>query len=141
MVLLRPDSVRQVILREVQKAGSQLGWAKRIGGRSTDVNKVLRGRRLPVQTLLDAAGALKKVPAYAPKKASPSAQLLRTSQVLGLMEVQIRRAGSQSAWARQIGAKQPDINNALRGRRLPVKAILDALELEKVAAYEIPGNN
>jgi DNA-binding transcriptional regulator YdaS (Cro superfamily) len=141
MALLRPDSVRQVILREVQKAGSQLGWAKRIGARSTDVNNVLRGRRLPVQTLLDAAGALTKVPAYALTKASRSPQLLRTSQVLDLMEVQIRRAGSQSAWAREIGAKQSDINNALRGRRLPVKAILHALELEKVAAYEIPSDD
>ena len=35
-----------------------------------------------------------------------------------------------------MGVAQPDVNNALRGRRLPVQAILDVLGLEKISAYK-----
>jgi hypothetical protein len=135
MVLLRTEHVRKVIHQEVMRAGSQLGWAKSVGARSSDVNKTLRGKRLAVRSILNAV-ALRKVSVYRHKKLSRSGRLLRAADVIELMKDAIGKAGSQSSWARQRSARQPDINNALLGRRLPVKAILDAIGLEKVVAYE-----
>jgi hypothetical protein len=135
MDLLRSERVRKVVLGEVLRHGSQLSWAKRVGARASDVNKTLRGRRLAPRSILDAV-ALRKVPAYRQKKLTRSGRLLRVIEVVELMKAEIRAAGGQSSWARKIGARQPDINNALAGRRLPVKPVLDAVGLEKVVAYE-----
>jgi DNA-binding transcriptional regulator YdaS (Cro superfamily) len=135
MGLLRVGKVKRVVHREVARAGSQVGWARRVGARPSDVSKTLNGKRLPVRSILDGV-ALRKVPAYRQKQPPNSRRLLHASEVVDLMKEEIRRAGNQSGWARMINARQPDVNNALRGRRLPVKAILDALGLEKVVAYE-----
>jgi hypothetical protein len=135
MALLRVDAVRKFISQEVLALGSQLGWAKKIGARSTDVNKTLQGKRLAARPLLNAV-ALRKVPAYGLKSQPRSTSLLNLREVVELIRDEVHKAGSQSSWARQIGARQSDISNALGGRRLPVKAILDAIGLEKVIAYE-----
>ena len=135
MALLRVDAVRKFIDQEVLALGSQLGWAKKIGVRSTDVNKTLKGKRLAARPLLNAV-ALRKVPAYGLKSQPHSTILLNLREVVELIRDEVHKAGSQSSWARQIGARQSDISNALGGRRLPVKAILDAIGLEKVIAYE-----
>ena len=134
MSLLLADKVRDVIRDEVVRAGSQLGWAKRNGTRASDVNKILRGKKLPPRAILDAV-ALQKVAAYRRKKPSSAGKLIGPPEVVELIKHEIKNAGNQSEWARVIGARQSDINNALLGRRLPVKAILDALGLEKIVAY------
>ena len=46
MVLLRAANVKLVIQQEVSKVGSQLGWAKGVGARSTDVNKTLQRQKV-----------------------------------------------------------------------------------------------
>jgi DNA-binding transcriptional regulator YdaS (Cro superfamily) len=135
MALLRVDTVRKFIDQEVLALGSQLGWAKKIGVRSSDVNKTLKGKRLAARSILNAV-ALRKVPAYGLKDPPHSTSLLSLREVVELIRAEVRKAGSQSHWARRIGARQSDINNALGGRRLPVKAILDAIGLQKVVAYE-----
>jgi DNA-binding transcriptional regulator YdaS (Cro superfamily) len=135
MSLLLAENVQQVIRDEVKKAGSQLGWAKLIGTRASAVNKVLRGKRLAPRAVLNAV-ELKKVSAYRYIDPERSGNLLCAADVIEMMKREVQQAGGQSRWARAIGARQPDINNALLGRRLPVKAILDGLRLERTAAYE-----
>jgi DNA-binding transcriptional regulator YdaS (Cro superfamily) len=135
MSLLLAENVQQVVRDEVKKAGSQLGWAKRIGTRASAVNKVLRGKRLAPRAVLKAV-ELKKISAYRYKDLQRRGELLCAADVVEMMKREVQEAGSQSSWARAIGARQSDINNALLGRRLPVKAILDGLRLERTAAYE-----
>ena len=135
MSWLLAENVRQVIRDEVRKAGSQLSWAKRIGTRASAVNKVLRGKRLAPRAVLNAV-QLRKVSAYRYKYLERRGELLCAADVVEMMKREVGQAGSQSRWARAIGARQSDINNALLGRRLPVKAILDGLRLERTAAYE-----
>ena len=43
--MLRVENVRKFIDQEVLAAGSQLGWAKKVGARSVDVNKTLTGNQ------------------------------------------------------------------------------------------------
>jgi DNA-binding transcriptional regulator YdaS (Cro superfamily) len=135
MSLLVAENVQQVIRDEVKKAGSQLGWAKLIGTRASAVNKVLRGKRLAPRAVLNAV-ELKKVSAYRYIDPERSGNLLCAADVIEMMKREVQQAGGQSRWARAIGASQPDINNALLGRRLPVKKILEGLGLYRMAAYE-----
>jgi DNA-binding transcriptional regulator YdaS (Cro superfamily) len=135
MSLLVAENVQQVIRDEVKKAGSQLGWAKLIGTRASAVNKVLRGKRLAPRAVLNAV-ELRKVSAYRYKDPERYGELLCAADVIEMMKREVQQAGGQSRWARAIGARQSDINNALLGRRLPVKTILNGLHLERTAAYE-----
>ena len=74
---------RELLQEEVNKAGSQLAWAKRVGARSTDVNNMLHGRRLPVQSILDGLG-FERVLAYRSRQASRFVAL-RTEDVLDMI--------------------------------------------------------
>ena len=79
MSLLLADKVRDVIRDEVVRAGSQLGWAKRIGTRASDVNKILRGKKLPPRAILDAV-ALQKVVAYRHKTSLSTCKLFGAAE-------------------------------------------------------------
>jgi hypothetical protein len=79
---------------------------------------------------------LKKVSAYRYIDPERSGNLLSAADVIEMIKREVQQAGGQSRWARAIGARQPDINNALLGRRLPVKRILEGLGLDRMAAYE-----
>jgi len=45
------------------------------------------------------------------------------------------QAGGQSAWAKRAGVSQQYVQDVLKRRRAPGKAILDALGLERVVTY------
>ena len=135
MQLFQAEHVRSLLSEEIKDAGSQRGWAKKAGVRSTDVNKVVHSRRLPPRLILDKLG-LKKVAAYRQGHVSDSTPLLRAEEVIDLVKREVARAGSQSEWAREIGGRQSDISNALNGRRKPTKSILNALGLKMVQAYQ-----
>ena len=133
MRLFQAEHVRSLLSEEIKEVGSQRGWAKKAGVRSTDVNKVVHSRRLPPPLILDKLG-LKKVAAY--RQGRVSSRLLRAEAVIDLIKREVARAGSQSEWAREIGGRQSDISNALNGQRKPTKTILNALGLKMVQAYQ-----
>ena len=58
------------------------------------------------------------------------------AEVIELLQKQIARAGSQNAYAREIGVSQPYLNDVMNGRREPGPAILRALGLEGVLMFE-----
>lgn len=49
-------------------------------------------------------------------------------------------AGNQAAWARAHGLSVPYVNDVIRRRRDPGKAICDALGLEKIVTYQPKGD-
>ena len=62
-------------------------------------------------------------------------RLLSTEDVIALLETEIAKAGSQTAWAQRTGANRTSLNLALNGRQSVTQNVLDALGLERVVAY------
>ena len=56
-------------------------------------------------------------------------------EVLGLLVSEVRKAGSQSAWARERGISAAHVNDVIKRNRAPGPTILNALGLERVITY------
>ena len=62
-------------------------------------------------------------------------RLLSAEDVIALLQVEIAKAGSQTAWARRTGANRTSLNLALTGRQPVTQSLLEALGLVRVVAY------
>jgi hypothetical protein len=62
--------------------------------------------------------------------------LLDLKDIVRILRKEVKRAGSQAAWARETGVNQPDLSSTITGKRPPTKDILRALNLRKVFAYQ-----
>jgi hypothetical protein len=58
--------------------------------------------------------------------------MLTREEVLQRLREACEKAGSENAWAKAHGMSQAYVNDAIRGRREPGPAILEAMGLEKV---------
>jgi hypothetical protein len=56
-------------------------------------------------------------------------------EVMALLRQEVKRAGTQAAWARRTGVSTALVNDVLRGNRGPGPAILRGLGLRKVVRY------
>jgi hypothetical protein len=61
--------------------------------------------------------------------------LLTEDDVLRLLRAEIAKAGSQLAWASQMGVERTIVNGMLHGKRRPQPKVLRALGLKIVVAY------
>lgn len=68
---MTPDQVRQLIVVQCRKAGSQIAFAKRIGVSAPYLNDILRGKREPAATICDALG-IERVVSY--RKVKPDGE-------------------------------------------------------------------
>jgi DNA-binding phage protein len=57
---------------------------------------------------------------------------LEMEAVICLLRVEVERAGGQAAWAKKAGVDRTIVNSILKGRRLPTKKIISALNLRTV---------
>jgi DNA-binding phage protein len=52
--------------------------------------------------------------------------------VIRLLRSEVKRAGSQAAWAKKAGIQRTWINKILKGRTAPTKKVISALKLRTV---------
>jgi DNA-binding transcriptional regulator YdaS (Cro superfamily) len=109
------EDVRHLLLREINAAGSESGFARRVGINRAYVNQVVTGKKYPGAKIL-AVLNLKKV-----------RPLSRTS-VRHLLRKEVQRAGSQSEWARQMGVDRANLNLVINGKLAPTSPIFKALK-------------
>lgn len=67
-------------------------------------------------------------------------RLLNVQNVLELLRRDVKRAGSQSAWARRAGVDRTYVNKVLQGSRTPGAQILKALKLRAVVVCAGPAH-
>ena len=58
-------------------------------------------------------------------------------EVRMLLRNRCKKAGSQRAYAKQIGVSESDISLILSGKRLTSKRLLEAFGLEKITTYRL----
>ena len=56
--------------------------------------------------------------------------------VIRLLRSEVKRAGSQAAWAKKAGIQRTWINKILKGRTAPTKKVISALKLRRVVVFE-----
>jgi DNA-binding transcriptional regulator YdaS (Cro superfamily) len=147
--LLSVADLRDRLAKEMERAGSQAAWARQHGIERSYVNRFVAGQRIPTERLLKAlsiekALGMRDAPqrARAPKRTDRArrsplkmSDLLNVDAVRELLAQQVQRAGSQSAWAKEMGVAQSSVSHCLIGRRRPTRPLLKALKLKNVVAY------
>jgi len=61
---------------------------------------------------------------------------LDAEEVRDILRREVRRSGSQLAWAKEFGVERSNVNATLSGKRAPSGLLLKALGIEKMIAYK-----
>jgi len=64
--------------------------------------------------------------------------VLDDKEVIERLHSSVKRAGGQSAFARQTGIERSHLNMVLNGKRPPTRSVLDVLNLQIVYARKLP---
>jgi DNA-binding phage protein len=125
---MRVEDVLALLRRDIDRVGSQAEWARQTGIDRSMINLVLNGQRLPPLKLCQALG-LKWV---ITNQANSKSRIITNRDFLLIMSEAIRKAGSLSAWSRQIGVERSYMCHVLHGRAVPSGKLLAALNLSEV---------
>ena len=126
MRIFEHKAVIQLLLSEVQKAGSQTAWANRHGLDRTVVNQVLHGTKQPCESIIRALGLRIAV------TQCDCRSIVDLSDVARILRADVEATGSQSAWSKKNRISRPFLNKVLRKRVPPSKNIICALRLRIV---------
>lgn len=63
-------------------------------------------------------------------------KMFELKDVVSLLRSEVRRVGSQAAFARKSDLRRVEVNRALTGARLPSHAVIDALGLAPVYVFK-----
>jgi DNA-binding phage protein len=128
--LLVPDLLR-LLRRDINRAGGQSEWARQTGICRTYINRVLNGRKPPGPSICRALG-LKRAVLRDVAEMADSTKSVDVEEVPLILREEIEKAGSISAWCRQVGLDRSNLSQVLHKRRRPGKKILAALKLSNV---------
>ncbi len=136
--LLSAEDVLLLLRYGAEGAGGLKGWARQTGLDRTHLSKCLHGHR-PLNRKIIRALGLTEVVSYETNPSNTSGNAARTPKrplnetlVVRLLEAEVKRAGSQSEWARRNGVHRTVVNKVLAGERPPTPKLLKALNLRRV---------
>jgi DNA-binding phage protein len=128
--LLVPDLLR-LLRRDINRVGGQSEWARQTGICRTYINRVLNGRKPPGPSICRALG-LKRAVLRDVAEMSDATKSVDLKEVSLILRKEIEKAGSISAWCRQVGLDRSHLSQVLHKRRGPGEKILAALKLSNV---------
>jgi antitoxin component HigA of HigAB toxin-antitoxin module len=127
--ILNKKDVFALLQQEVKRAGSQTAWANEHGYDRTVLNSILSGRREITAPIIE---LLKLKVAYVPASTQPGFEILDVDGALRMLREDVKRAGSQSAWARRHKYQRTYLSNVLARKRALTTGIIEALKLKTV---------
>jgi DNA-binding transcriptional regulator YdaS (Cro superfamily) len=131
MKLLHVLDVLTLLRRDIERAGSQSEWSRQTGVSRTYINRVLKGRKPPGPSICRALGLERAVLRDVAKKVDPI-KSIDLDEVRLILQEEIKKAGSVSAWCRQVGLDRSNLSQVLHKRRRLGNKILAALKLSNV---------
>jgi DNA-binding transcriptional regulator YdaS (Cro superfamily) len=131
MKLLHVLDVLTLLRRDIERAGSQSEWSRQTGVSRTYINRVLKGRKPPGPSICRALGLERAVLRDVAKKVDPI-KSIDLDEIQLILQGEIKRAGSVSAWCRQVGLDRSNLSQVLHKRRRLGNKILAALKLSNV---------
>jgi transcriptional regulator with XRE-family HTH domain len=117
----------------VDKAGSQLAFAKQHEINSGFISNILLGERNPSKSVLASIG-------YA-KKDKPFYKNIKTREIVDLSTIKEIilsniKPGTQLSFAERTGITPSYVSNIIKGHNMPSKKILASIGYEKVDTFE-----
>ena len=138
MRLLDNGVLVELLRSRVKSAGGQSAFARQHGIQRAYLNRVLNGKKPPAAPSILNALNLRAVCVPVEPRGRVAARLLNDDDVLKLLHSQVRRAGGQSSFARQIRVDRTFLNKVLSGKKPPsAPSILEALNL-RIAYAPVP---
>jgi DNA-binding transcriptional regulator YdaS (Cro superfamily) len=131
MKLLHVLDVLTLLRRDIERAGSQSEWSRQTGVSRTYINCVLKGRKPPGPSICRALGLERAILRDVAKKVDPI-KSIDLDEVRLILQEEIKKAGSVSAWCRQVGLDRSNLSQVLHKRRRLGNKILAALKLSNV---------
>jgi DNA-binding phage protein len=61
---------------------------------------------------------------------------LEPKEIVDLLRAEVKRAGSQEAWAKMAGVQRTEVSKTITGKRSPSKTIIRALGLRVVVVKD-----
>ena len=128
---LHVQDLLRLLRHEIDRVGGQSEWARQTGICRTYINKVLNGRKLPGPSICRALGLERAVFCDTPEM-TDSTKSVDVEEVPLILREEIEKAGSISAWCRQVGLDRSHLSQVLHKRRGLGYKILAALKLSNV---------
>jgi DNA-binding transcriptional regulator YdaS (Cro superfamily) len=130
---MKPLHLRDVLVllrRDVDRAGGQSEWSRQTGISRTYINRVLNGRKPPGPGICRALRLERAVLRDVAKRVDATRlRPVDPKEVPLILQKEIKRAGSISAWCRQVGLDRSNLSQVLHKRRGLGNKILAALRL------------
>jgi DNA-binding transcriptional regulator YdaS (Cro superfamily) len=131
---MNPLHVRDVLIllrRDIDRVGGQSEWSRQTGICRTYVNRVLNRRSPPGPSICRALG-LKKAVLRDVAEMVDSTKPVDLEEIPLILHEEIKRAGSISAWCRQMGLDRSYVSQVLHRRKGVGNKIKTALKLSNV---------
>jgi DNA-binding phage protein len=128
---LRVQDLLRLLRRDINRVGGQSEWARQTGICRTYINRVLNGRKPPGPSICRALGFKRAVLRNAAEMVD-STKSVDLEEVPLILREEIEKAGSISAWCRQVGLDRSHLSQVLHKRRRLGRKILAALKLSNV---------
>jgi DNA-binding phage protein len=133
---LRVRDLLGLLRRDIDRVGGQSEWARQTGICRTYINRVLNGQKPPGPSICRALGlktaVLRDVAVRDIAERVDSTKSVDLEEVPIILREEIEKAGSISAWCRQVGLDRSHLSLVLHQRRRPGKKILAAFKLSNV---------
>jgi hypothetical protein len=128
--ILGIEDVLELLLRDIERVGGQSEWARQAGVPRTQINRALKGRRMPPAQLCFALGLeWVVVRQIAGEDGKLQPVVVEKRDFLALLEAEIEKVGSITVWCEKTGFNRTFVSQVLNKRRPASLKLIAALDL------------
>ena len=133
MKILNIEEVLELLRLDIDRVGGQSEWARQTGVSRMQINRAIKGRRMPPSQLCHALG-LKWVVVrqIAGENGKPQPVIVEKRDFLSRLKAEIEKAGSIAVWCEQTGFNRTYLSQVLNKRRPASSKLVAALNLAEV---------
>jgi DNA-binding phage protein len=133
--ILGIEDVLELLLRDIERVGGQSEWARQAGVPRTQINRALKGRRMPPAQLCLALGLeWVVVRQIAGEEGKPQLVVVEKRDFLSSLRGEIEKVGSITVWCEKTGFNRTYVSQVLNKRRPAGTKLVAVLNLAEVLA-------
>jgi transcriptional regulator with XRE-family HTH domain len=133
MKILTIEDVLELLRLDIDLVGGQSEWARQTGVSRGQINRALKGRRMPSSQLCHALGLEWVVVRKIPREDGESQPVMvERRDFLSKLKAEIEKVGSVTGWCEQNGFNRTYLSQVLNKRRPASSKLVAALDLAEV---------
>ena len=131
--ILSNEDVLKLLHLAIERVGGQSEWARQTGVSRMQINRTLKGRRMPPTKLCHALGLEWVIVHYgAGEDGQRQALIVSKREFLFKLQSEIDKIGTITAWCEQFRVNRSYLSQILNKRRAPGARVIAALEFSEV---------